>query len=78
MSHFEVEITVLGGLNVTVEGSFGGAEPDVGIFGDYVEEWYVTAIAGRPVRKADWVHNRIAKTKGEEDRVIEAIFERAH
>ena len=70
----EVDVTVLGGLVVTVEFTLCGPEPDVGIFGNYVDEWYITAIAGRPLRKnekADWLYNRIAKA-GEEDAITEA------
>lgn len=73
----QTEINVLGGLSITVEFSLCRAEPDVGIMYDYVEEWYITEIAGRPLRKkesADWLYRRIEATKGEEDRILEACY----
>lgn len=74
-----VDITVLGGLEITVEFSVGSAEPDVGIMGDYVDEWYITHIAGRPLRKgekAQWLYDRIAKS-GDEDRIVGKCLEYA-
>lgn len=38
------------------------AEPDVGIMSDYVDDWHIVEIAGRPLRKkesADWLYRRI-------------------
>jgi len=74
-----VDVTVLGGLEITVEFSIGGAEPDVGIMGDYVDEWYITHIAGRALKKgekADWLYRRIEKAK-EEDKIVEKCLEYA-
>lgn len=76
----QTEIRVLGGLLITVEFSMGNAEPDVGIMSDYIDEWYITEIAGRPLRKGekcDWLYKRIEARKGEEDRITEACFEAA-
>jgi len=74
-----VDITVLGGMEITVEFTIGRSEPDVGIMGDYVDEWYITHIAGRALRKGekcDWLYKRIADA-GEEDRIVEKCLEYA-
>lgn len=74
-----IEVTVLGGLNIEVEYTMGGADRSVGIMSDYVEEWYITAIAGRSLRKgekADWLYKRIEAAK-EEDKIVEACCEAA-
>ncbi len=74
----QTEIRVLGGLPITVEFSPCRAEPDVGIMSDYVEEWYIVEIAGRPLRKGEkcqWLYDRIEAKKGEEDRILQACFE---
>lgn len=73
----QATVRVLGGLEITVEFSMQGAEPDVGIMSAYVEEWYITEIAGRPLRKkesADWLYKRIEAKKGEEERILEACY----
>lgn len=74
---YELETTVLGGLPVTIEFTVAGAEPDVGIMSAYVDEWYITHINGRAVKKCDWLDKRIAETKGETDTLIEAMNEHA-
>lgn len=71
------DVTVLSGLQITVEFTMSGAEPDVGIMSSYVDEWYITHIAGRQLgkkEKADWLYNRIAKA-GDEDKILEACAE---
>jgi len=74
----EIEISVLGGLPVTVEFEMAGADPDVGIMSSYCDGWHVTHIAGRKVKKApQWLYNRIEQRKGEEDRIIQACEEYA-
>lgn len=72
---YEHDMTVLGGLPVTIEFTVQGAEPDVGIFSSYVDDWYIVAINGRPVGKCDWLYRRIDATKGESDRIVEALNE---
>lgn len=72
---YEHDMTVLGGLPVTIEFTVQGAEPDVGIMSGYVDDWYITAINGRPVKKCDWLYRRIDATKGESDRIVEALNE---
>lgn len=76
MAH-EIDIRILGGLPVTIEYSVQPAEPDVGIMSGYVDEWYVTAINGRPVKSCAWLDRRIDATKGERDRIVEALNEAA-
>ena len=71
----EIETTVLGGLPVTIEGTIQGAEPDVGIMSSYVDEWYITAINGRPVKSADWIMRRLSKK--DEEAIVEELNEAA-
>lgn len=73
----QATVTILGGLEITVEFHACGAEPDVGIMSDYVEDWHIVEIAGRALRKnekADWLYRRIDATKGTEDKILEACF----
>lgn len=75
-----IDITVLGGLSIEVEYSTGYEDGECGYPGHYIEEWYITAIAGRTLRKgekADWLYKRIAATKGTEDKIVEACLEHA-
>ena len=74
---YETDIRILGGLPVTIEYTTQGAEPDVGIMSGYVDDWYIVAINGRPVKKCDWLDRRIDATKGERDRIVEALNEDA-
>lgn len=71
----QATVRVLGGLEITVEFSMQGAEPDVGIMSAYVEEWSISEIAGRPLRKkesADWIYKRLSKK--DEEAVDEACY----
>lgn len=73
---YSVDITVLGGLPVTVEFTLCGAEPDVGIMSDYVDEWSIVAINDRTCKRPpQWLYNRIDKTKGEEELLLEKLYE---
>lgn len=74
---YEIDTTVLGGLPVTIEYTVQGAEPDVGIMSSYVDDWYIVAINGRAVKSCDWLDRRIDATKGERDRIVEELNERA-
>lgn len=74
---YETDITVLGGLPVTVEYTTQPAEPDVGIMSGYVDDWSIVAINGRAVKKCAWLERRIAATKGEHERIMEALNEAA-
>ncbi len=73
----QATVKVLGGLEITVEFTMQGREPEVGIMSAYVDEWEIVEIAGRSLRKgekADWLYKRIEKAK-EEDKIIEACLE---
>lgn len=75
----QTTVTVLGGLEITVEFKPCRAEPDVGLMSDYVEEWEIVEIAGRALRNkesAAWLYNRIDAKKGEEDRILQACYDR--
>ena len=41
-----LDTTVKGGFPVTIWYNVGGAEPDVGIMSDYVDEWELTTLVG--------------------------------
>lgn len=71
MAH-DADIRILGGLPVTVSYSVQPADPDVGIFSAYAEDYYVTHVGTRPY-KGSWLEKRIAATPGEETRIYEAI-----
>lgn len=64
----QARVKVLGGLEITVEFTACGAEPDVGIMSDYFEDWSICEIAGRPLRKkesAEWIYKRLSKRDNE-------------
>lgn len=64
----QATVKVLGGLEITVEFTACGAEPDVGIMSDYFEDWSICEIAGRPLRKkesAEWIYKRLSKRDNE-------------
>ncbi len=68
-----VDVTVLGGMEITVEFSTGYEDGECGYPGHYVEEWYITHIAGRALRKGekcDWLYKRIEDAK-EEEKIVE-------
>ncbi len=65
------EMKILGGLPVTIEFTICPAEPDVGIFSEYVDEWEVVEINSKPCKKAPgWLYSRIDKTEGEEVSIL--------
>jgi hypothetical protein len=73
---YQVDITVLGGLPVTVTYRVERPDPDVGIFESYLEEWWITHIHGRRCKKPpEWLYERIRKSKGGDDLVVEAIWD---
>lgn len=79
---YEADIRILGGLPVTVEYTIQGAEPDVGIMQAGVDDWWIVAVNGRyPKNEAKnpfgWLHARIDKTKGEEERIRDELNEAA-
>ena len=64
----QTTVKVLGGLEITVEFTACGAEPDVGMMSDYFEDWSICEIAGRPLRKkesAEWIYKRLSKRDNE-------------
>ena len=71
----QTNVKVSGGLEITVEFTACGAEPDVGIMSDYFEDWSICEIAGRPLRKkesAEWIYKRLSKR--DESAIEEAIY----
>jgi hypothetical protein len=76
MATYEFDMTVLGGLPVTIEFTTTGYDnTDVGLGVDDVDEWCVVAVNGVYRKKLQWVEDRIYKTKGEEQRIIDACYD---
>ena len=71
------DITVLGGLPVTVTYTIQGPEPDVGITSSWVEEFEITHIAGRKIKgnRADWLYAKLNKDKSAYDAAIDQIYQ---
>mgnify|MGYP000924751156 CR=1 FL=1 len=70
------DITILGGLQVRVKAWAQRAEPDVGIFSDYIEDFEITDVygsRGRKPYKGKWLDKRI--DRAEHERICEAIAE---
>lgn len=70
----KLSITILGGIPVVMECDVYGAEPDVGIMLPYVDSWHIVEAFDKPY-KGDWLYNRIDATKGEDERIIDALNE---
>lgn len=66
----EVQVSVLGGLNVDVAFSVAPAEPDVGIFSPYVDNWQIVGVNGKRKKNTDWISNRLSAA--DEAAIIEA------
>lgn len=56
---YEIDTTVLGGLPVTVTFDVYPAEPDVGIFGAYVDDVHITHVAGKRKKNTAWIDKRM-------------------
>jgi len=77
MAH-ETELRILGGLPVAIEYTVAGADPSVGIMSSYVDDWWIVAVNGRYAKKDaknpfGWVHARVDKMKGEEERIRDEL-----
>jgi len=62
MSYYELDVTVLSGLSVTVSFNIQPPEPDLGLFSCYVEDINVIAVKGKKLKFNNWVDKRIAKS----------------
>lgn len=66
----EFETTILGGLPVLVKFTMCPAEPDVGIMGEYVDEYELCSVkTGKQL--GDWAQRRLEETKSEDALLIE-------
>lgn len=72
MSYVDVDITVLGGLPVTVRAYIEPADREVGIFRPYIGDVEITHIAGKE-KNTDWLLKRIIAVKGEFSRMLESV-----
>lgn len=58
----DIDLRILGGLPITVAYTVAPAEPDVGIFSEGVDDWWITHVGGRKVKGfPDWLLRRIRK-----------------
>lgn len=72
----QVDITVLGGLPITVQFEIESADPEVGIMSAGVGDWDITHINGKPCKKSpEWLYRRIDAVKGEHNRLFEQLGE---
>lgn len=73
----EQDVTILGGLPVTVSYVIQRAEPDVGIMSDYPEDFGIERVNGKKIgdsfAKVLW--KRLNDTKGEYERLCETLME---
>ena len=60
-------------LHLELDVTWQGAEPDVGIMGDYVDDFAITAVNGK-TRHAKWVDAIITKNELTND-IIERIYD---
>lgn len=78
MSCHNADITVLNGLPVTVQFSISGPDYSVGINHSEIDEWEITHINGKRCKKAPvWLYNRIDNTKGEDERILDKLYNTA-
>ena len=64
---YRYDTTVKGGFPVTIWYNIGGAEPDVGIMSDYIDDWCVTTQDGSD---CEWLR---LSDKQEQDLINEAL-----
>lgn len=72
------DLIVLGGLPVTVNYFVNRAEPDVGIFSPYVDDWYITEVCGKKKHPSflSAIQARILAT--EEESFLDKLMEHYH
>lgn len=72
---YEADVTVLGGLLITVSFTIEGPDREVGIFYSSVNDWEITHIAGRKCKKSPgWLYDRIEARKDEVERLKENLM----
>jgi len=67
-SEYEADMTVLGGLPVTIRFTVSEDDPSVGYRGG-VEDWWITHLGGRRLANPAWLQRRIDSTPGEDQRI---------
>lgn len=63
-----LDTTVKGGFPVTIWYNIGGAEPDVGIMSDYIDDWCLTTQDGA---NCDW----LKLTEKQEQDLLDEVYE---
>ena len=74
MTHY-IDLRILGGLPVTFGCTVQPSDPEVGVNTPYIDDFYITAVNGKVVEKADWLEKRIDSRKGERDRIEQALWD---
>lgn len=64
---------VLRGLEITVEFDMLPADTSVGIMSESLDDWHIVAVAGKPVKKANWIYQRL--TEADESEIERACLE---
>lgn len=67
---YEVQVTVLRGLNVDVQFSTYYEDGSCGYRGTYVDEWSIVGINGKPKKNTDWILSRL--TAADEEAIAKA------
>lgn len=70
---YEVQVAVLGGLNVDVEFTTYFEPGDCGYRGTYVDEWSIVGINGKAKKNTDWILKRLSAA--DEARINEACYD---
>ncbi len=71
---YHTDTTILGGLPVTISWEYASPDRSVGCPGG-VDDWYISMVGSRKIKNTSWLSRRIAATKGEEDRIIQALLD---
>ena len=71
------QLSILGGLPVEIEYQWEPGDRSVGLE-EGIADWEIVAIGHSPrafKSRPDWLYRRIEATKGEEDRIIFALYD---
>ena len=69
------QLTILGGLPVEIEYEWDDGDRSVGL-SPGIASWSIISIAERDCKKEPhFLYERIKRTKGEEDRIVNALYD---
>jgi hypothetical protein len=74
MAEYDIELQAGSGreLTLTIEAKIAGAEPDVGIMSDYIDDWQVSGFAGHYGKRAIERFNRFLNNHPELNEAIDS------